>query len=153
MLVVFKIIVHFRQVLVKAKESGQASSKLAGRCVYIGPAALHINQPYIYLFIHSVLWVELIVSEMICKMTFSVFDPLPPALFYECIAIFVPKADGLFSTDYKKVMVIPLIKKISFDCNVLEKKNYRPIINLYLKRSRASSVYSIVMHALLLLND
>lgn len=64
---------------------------------------------------------------MKCKNTFSDLDPLPATVFYEYLDILVPHitiifneslANGLFPVDFKDSLVIPLIKKLSLDCNM-----------------------------------
>ena len=72
-----------------------------------------------------------------CKKSFSELDPLPAKLFYECLDILLPYVtnifndslvSGTFPSDFKDCVVIPLLKKVSLDCNIL--KNYRPVSNL-----------------------
>ena len=71
------------------------------------------------------------------KKSFCSLDPLPAKLFYDCLDVLVPfitnifnesLAKGIFPSDLKDSIVIPLLKKASLDCNVL--KNYRPVSNL-----------------------
>ena len=88
-------------------------------------AFTHVNEDYVKSII------------MKCKKSFSVLDPLPAKLFYECIDVMIPYitnilneslSSGIFPTDFKESIVIPLIKKASLDCNIF--KNYRPVTNL-----------------------
>ena len=62
---------------------------------------------------------------------------LPQDLFIECSDVLLPyittvfnqsMSSGVFPSDFKNSLVIPLLKKPSLDCNVL--KNYRPVTNL-----------------------
>ena len=71
------------------------------------------------------------------KKSFCELDSLPKDIFICCIDMLVPHitkifnesmTSGIFPSDFKKSIVIPLIKKASLDCNIL--KNYRPVSNL-----------------------
>lgn len=74
---------------------------------------------------------------MCSKKSFSELDSLPRDLFLQSIDILIPHItnifnqslhSGVFPSDFRKSLVIPLIKKQSLDCNIL--KNYRPVSNL-----------------------
>ena len=74
---------------------------------------------------------------MASKKSFCELDHLPAVVFMDCIDILLPAitqifneslTSGIFPTDFKNSLVIPLLKKSSLDCNVL--KNYRPVTNL-----------------------
>ena len=81
---------------------------------------------------------ETIKKTIMCsKKSFCEFDFLPADLFIECIDILLPfitdifnnsLSTGVFPSDFKNSLVIPLLKKSSLDPNVL--KNYRPVTNL-----------------------
>ena len=71
------------------------------------------------------------------KKSFCELDLLPEVLFFDCIDIVLPSittifnqalSTGIFPSDFKESIVIPLLKKPSLDPNVL--KNYRPVSNL-----------------------
>ena len=71
------------------------------------------------------------------KKCFCELDPLPGKLFYECLDVMIPfittifnesLSNGVFPTDLKESIVIPLLKKESLDCDIF--KNYRPVTNL-----------------------
>ena len=71
------------------------------------------------------------------KKSFCELDMLPEKMFLECNDILLPYitdifnqsiSNGLFPSDFKDSVVIPLLKKPSLDCNIL--KNYRPVSNL-----------------------
>ena len=71
------------------------------------------------------------------RKSFSELDSLPRDIFIQCIDILTPHIttifnesliSGVFPSDFKNSLVIPLIKKLSLDCNSL--KNYRPVSNL-----------------------
>ena len=74
---------------------------------------------------------------MCSKKSFCEFDFLPSELFIECIDILLPfitnvfnesLSSGVFPSDFKNSVVIPLLKKSSLNPNVL--KNYSPVTNL-----------------------
>ena len=81
---------------------------------------------------------EIVKKTIMCsKKSFCEFDFLPAELFIECLDILLPfitevfndsLSTGVFPSDFKKSLVIPLLKKPSLDPNVL--KNYRPVTNL-----------------------
>ena len=71
------------------------------------------------------------------KKSFCELDMLPEKMFLECNDILLPFitdifnqaiSNGIFPSDFKDSVVIPLLKKPSLDCNIL--KNYRPVSNL-----------------------
>ena len=73
----------------------------------------------------------------ILKKSFCELDLLPEVLFFDCIDILLPcitdifnqaLLTGIFPSDFKASVVIPLLKKPSLDRNIL--KNYRPVSNL-----------------------
>eukprot|EP00745_Piridium_sociabile_P020377 TRINITY_DN313_c0_g1_i4.p1 TRINITY_DN313_c0_g1~~TRINITY_DN313_c0_g1_i4.p1 ORF type:complete len:508 (-),score=73.27 TRINITY_DN313_c0_g1_i4:117-1640(-) len=64
-------------------------------------------------------------------------DPLPTSLFFECIDEILPAltnilnvslSTGVVPTCLKNALVMPLLKKVSLDPNVL--KNFRPVSNI-----------------------
>ena len=72
-----------------------------------------------------------------CNKSFCELDMLPECLFNECLDIMLPHiitvfnqslSSGVFPSEFKQSLVIPLLKKPSLDSNVL--KNYRPVSNL-----------------------
>jgi hypothetical protein len=88
-----------------------------------------------------------------CKKSFSELDPLPANLFYECLDVILPYitdifneslTTGVFPSNFKDSIVIPLIKKSNLDPNVL--KNYRPVSNL----SFISKVLERIVHSQIL---